>query len=292
MADTFDLRKVPGDQLVAFYGLAFAAAAADGETAKDELMTIFEMLDMTPLTENQKEKVRSYIISPPNMDETLDCIANGSDELRYATAVGIIEVLLADDVITNDEKLFLDEVTRRLRVKQDQREAIINFVREAKRIRLNGVDDNSAEKAIKRAVGGLTAVGVPIAAVYFSGSVIGLSAAGITSGLAALGLGFGMVPGIGIAILIGTGIFAGVRRLLGDSKAEEEKKLVVARERKAQLVIKNLQDLINGVLERITSLEPRAAESEANREAIRVLRERMNFLKHMLEQRKQQLATT
>lgn len=292
MAEKFDLSKIPGDQLVVFYGLNFAAAAADGEIEKDELTTIFESLDMTPLTENQKERVRSYIISPPNMDEILDCIANGADELRYAAAVGVIEVLLADDVITKEEELFLNEICKRLHVKGDQREAIINFVREARRISLNGVDDNSAEKAIKTAASGLAAVGVPIASVYFSGSVIGLSAAGITSGLAALGLGLGMVPGIGIAIVIGTAIFVGMRWLLGDSKEEKEKKLVAERERKAQHVIKNLQDTINGILGRITSLEQRAAESEANREAIRVLRERLNMLKRIIEQRRLQFVTT
>ncbi|MGQ9858529.1 MAG: hypothetical protein ACUVS3_07540 [Thermodesulfobacteriota bacterium] len=159
MAETFDLRKVPGDQLVAFYGLTFAAAAALGEIDKEELTTIFESLDRTPLTDNQKQTVVSYIISPPSMDETLSCIANGTDELWYAVAVGVIEVLLADDVITKEEEGFLNDICRRLHVTKDHRTAIINFVREARRIRINGVDDNSAEKAIKSALSGLGAVG-------------------------------------------------------------------------------------------------------------------------------------
>lgn len=292
MAETFDLSKVPGEQLVAFYGLNFAAAATDGEIDKDELTTIFESLDLTPLTEEQKERVRSYIISPPKMDETLNLIANGADELRYIVAVGVIEVLLADDVITKEESWFLDNICRRLNVTQNQRYAIIDFVSQARRIRIRGVDDNVAEKAMKSAASGLTAVGVPIAAVYFSGSVMGLSAAGVTSGLAALGLGLGMVPGIGIAIVIGTGIFIGMKYLFGDSKKEKERKLSAENERKAQLVIKNLQDTINELLKRISSLAPKAAESEANQRAIQVLRDRLNSLKRILAQRKQQLATT
>ena len=292
MTKPFDLRKVPGDELVAFYGLTFAAAAADGEIEKDELTIIFESLDMTSLTESQKKKVQSYIINPPSIDKAIDCIANGADELRYAVVVGVIEVLLADDVMTEEEELFLDKICKRLHVKKNQREAIINFVKEARRISLIGVDDNNAEKAIKNAVSGLTAVGVPIAAVYFSGSVIGLSAAGITSGLAALGLGLGMVPGIGIAIVVGIVIFSGVRWLLGDSKEEKERKLAAERERKAQIVIKNLQDTINGLLERITHLEQESKKTEANRKAIRVLQKRLNSLKRILEQRKQQLSTT
>jgi uncharacterized tellurite resistance protein B-like protein len=289
MEEAFDIRKIPGDQLVALYGLNFAAAAADGEIDKDELTIIFESLDMTSLTEKQKEKVHGYIICPPSMDETLDTIAKGVDELRFATAVGVIEVLLADDVITNEEGQFLNRICKQLRINEEQREAMINFVKEARRICLNGVDDNGAEKAMKSALSGLSAVGVPIAAVYFSGSVVGLSAAGITSGLAALGLGFGMVPGIGIAIIVGTGIYLSLRWLLGDSKEEKEKELTAERVRKAQLVIKNLQDTINGLFERITSLESKAAEAEANKEAIQVIRKRLNALKRILEQRKNQL---
>lgn len=292
MAETFDLSKVPGEQLVAFYGINFAAAAADGEIDKDELTTIFESLDLTLLTEEQKERVQSYIISPPKMDETLNLIANGADELRYTVAVGVIEVILADDVITKEESLFLDNICRRLNVTQNQRYAIIDFVSQARRIRIRGVDDNVAEKAMKSAASGLTAVGVPIAGVYFSGSVMGLSAAGVTSGLAALGLGLGMVPGIGIAIVIGTGIFIGMKYLFGDSKKEKERKLSAENERKAQLVIKNLQDTINELLKRISSLEPKAAESEANQKAIQMLRDRLNSLRRILEQRKQQLAIT
>lgn len=292
MTETFDLSKVPGEQLVAFYGLNFAAAAADGEIDKDELTMIFESLDLTPLTEEQKEIVRSYIISPPKMDETLNLIANGADELRYTVAVAVIEVIMADDVITKEESLFLDNMCWRLNVKPNQRYAIIDFVSQARRIRLRGVDDNVAEKTMKSAASGLTAVGVPIAAVYFSGSVVGLSAAGITSGLAAVGLGLGMVPGIGIVIVIGTGIFIGMKYLLGDSKKEKERKLSAENERKAQLVIKNLQNAINELLKRISSLELKAAESEANQKAIQVLRDRMNSLKRILEQRKQHLAIT
>jgi hypothetical protein len=65
-----------------------------------------------------------------------------------------------------------------------------------------------------------SAVGVPIAAVYLSGSVTGLSAAGVTSGLGALGVGgllglSSMVTGIGVAIVIGVGVYKGMQWLMG-----------------------------------------------------------------------------
>lgn len=89
------------------------------------------------------------------------------------------------------------------------------------------------------------ALGVPIAAVYLSGSVIGLSAAGITSGLAWLSLGgilglSSMLTGIGVVILIGAGTYAGARRLMGGRERELKKQ----RERMIQEVIKRHQKAI------------------------------------------------
>jgi hypothetical protein len=185
-------------------------------------------------------------------------------------------------LIEKEEQHFLDKMCRELGVNDEQKKAILNFVKESNRVQREGVDNNYAEKTIKNAISGLSAVGIPIAAVYFSGTVVGLSAAGITSGLAALGLGFGMVPGIGVAVLIGAGIFVGVKHLLGDDKEKKEKEIKLERERKLQLVIKNLQEAINMLIDRISVLEKKAKIAEANKEAINILRERLNNLQKVL----------
>lgn len=99
------------------------------------------------------------------------------------------------------------------------------------------------------------AVGVPLVAIYLSGSVVGLSAAGITSGLAALGLGglFGlsaMVTGIGVVLVVGVGVYKLVRWLSGS----EEKELAELRERMMQEVMKQLQRTVNALIEDLTLL--------------------------------------
>lgn len=71
-----------------------------------------------------------------------------------------------------------------------------------------------------------SAIGIPMAAVYLSGSVTGLSAAGITSGLASLGLGgvlglSSMVTGIGVVILLGVGAYQGIKWLGGGSQRDK-----------------------------------------------------------------------
>ena len=85
------------------------------------------------------------------------------------------------------------------------------------------LSDSQVAETAKGLAAQAAAVGVPVAAIYLSGSVVGLSAAGITSGLAALGLGgvlglSAMVSGIGVAIIGGVVAYKGVRWVLGGSK--------------------------------------------------------------------------
>jgi hypothetical protein len=152
-------------------------------------------------------------------------------------------------------------------------------------LRLRGLDDNYAAEAAKQAAAGLSAVGIPIAAVYLSGSVIGFSAAGITSGLAALGLGLGMVPGIGVAILLGTGMYMGVSYMLDAGGHREKERLRTEAARKAQLVIQHLQETINVLIDRVQALEGAAVTAAVNGEALRELNARLRALQQLLARR-------
>jgi hypothetical protein len=199
--------------------------------------------------------------------------------------VNLVEVAWANDVVAPEQCQALIEAQEILDVSNAQLVAIDGFVRKVRVVRTRGLNDNYAADVVKSAAAGLPAVGIPIAAVYFSGSVVGLSAAGITSGLAALGLGFGMVPGIGVAIIAGTIVFVGLSQVFdigGKRKKEKARKEVV---RKAQFVIRNLQQMIDTLAEQMRELQKAAADAEANREAIRMLNERMAALKQLIAQR-------
>lgn len=284
----FDLKSVPQEQLVAFYGLSFATASVDGSFDREEMMSIFELLDMEPLDQKNREIVRGYLIEPPAAKECLKKLHTGSEELKFAVVVGVVEVIFADDIFAPEEETLLIDICNDLNVNDKQKNAIITFVKEAKRVVDGGLDESAAKKVMESAASGLTSVGVPIAAVYFSGSVIGLSAAGVTSGLAALGLGLGMVPGIGIAVAIGAGIFFGMKTLLGKSKVDKEKAHRLNQERKAQMVIKNLQEAVNAIIEKIAALGASAQKAEENEAAINFMRERLLKLQKVLAQRKNQ----
>ncbi|MEV0717815.1 TerB family tellurite resistance protein [Asanoa sp. NPDC050611] len=121
------------------------------------------------------------------------------------------------------------------------------------------------------------AFGAPIGAVSLAGSVSGLSGAGITSGLAALGfgglLGLGaMVTGIGTVVILGVAVHQGARYLLATNEREREKR----REHLIQQVIKNHQQVIAEITDDIAALTHRMdaslAQSMRNEQRLAVLR--------------------
>ncbi len=73
-------------------------------------------------------------------------------------------------------------------------------------------EKNSQKEVISDVTASLAATGMPVGAVAVSGSVSGLSAAGITSGIATLGLG-SMAAGISVIAGIGVISFVGVKWL-------------------------------------------------------------------------------
>jgi hypothetical protein len=263
----------------------FAMAAIDGSIDKDELKAIFEVVDFDGLSPESQRVVRGYLLSPLGLAEALAPFREAEETFRFSLMVNLVEVAWANDVVAPEQCQALIEAQEILDVSNAQLVAIDGFVRKVRVVRTRGLNDNYAADVVKSAAAGLPAVGIPIAAVYFSGSVVGLSAAGITSGLAALGLGFGMVPGIGVAIIAGTIVFVGLSQVFdtgGKRKKEKARKEVV---RKAQFVIRNLQQMIDTLAEQVRELQKAAADAEANREAIRMLNERMAALKQLIAQR-------
>lgn len=284
-----DLTRLPEYQRVAFAGALFAMAEADGTIDKDELLLIFALTDLDGLSEGARRAIHGYVITPPTFNDALSPFTYAPLALRCALLLNLLEIAIANDLVSPAQEQLIGVARAALYIDDAQYVAIARFQQQLRRLRLRGLNDNAAAEAAKNAAAGLAAVGVPIAAVYVSGSVIGLSAAGITSGLAAVGLGLGMVPGIGVAVLLGTGVFLGVRYLLDAGQGRAQEQLRAEALRKAQLVILNLQESITLLIGRIAQLQGAAADVEASRATIVQLNERLRALQQIVA-RRQELA--
>ena len=153
------------------------------------------------------------------------------------------------------EEKEIQQLSRLLNMEKAQVEVIEEGCISDEQILSGDITDNEKVTAAKAVAAKAAAVGVPIAAIYLTGSVTGLSAAGITSGLSALGLvsvlGLSsMVSGIGVAIILGVGVYMGMRWLLGNSERDR----AARREIMLQEVLGNHQKSIANLAEEILGI--------------------------------------
>lgn len=239
-----NIAALPEHQRVAFAGALYALASADGALDKEELQLLIDLVDLEGLSSAGRQMIVDAVIAPPTFADMLAPLAPAAEEVRYALMLNLLEVGWANDLLAPEQDALLSTAQAKLGITDTQYRALWRFVRDLRAVQLRGQNDTVAAQATRAAVAGVAAAGVPIAVVYVSGSVLGLSAVGITSGLAALGLGLGMVPGIGVAILLGTGVFLGVQALLDAASQEPAGVLRAQMQRRAQAVITMIEEMI------------------------------------------------
>jgi uncharacterized tellurite resistance protein B-like protein len=285
-----DLTEITDEQRLAYYGAMIAMAATDGSMDREELTLLLDIFEADAMDKSKLAQLKGYFVEPPELAECLAVLGDSEEEFRFGLTFQLVEIAFADDIIRPEEREALEEAARLLQVSVEQLDAIEAFVKEARRLEARGENDKIATECLKQAASGLASVGVPITAVYFSGSVIGLSAAGITSGLAALGLGFGMVPGIAAAVVLGTGTYFGLGRIL-DIGGHRRRELENAEtERRAQLVIAHLQEALNELMERVATLQSAATTAQQNKQELLLLKDRMRTLQSIIAKKRMVLS--
>ncbi|NJN17765.1 MAG: TerB family tellurite resistance protein [Oscillochloris sp.] len=283
--DLVQIAALPEHQRVAYAGALYALAVADGALDKEELQLISELVDPGGLSSAGRDLMRSYVLTPPTLADTLAAFGAAPETVRYALMLNLLEIAWANDLLTPQQDSLLTTARSALAINEDQYRALWRFVRELRAVRLRGQNDNAAAQATRVAAAGLAAVGVPLAAMYVSGSVIGLSAAGITSGLAALGLGLGMVPGIGVAVLLGTAVFVGVHALLDAGRSSEPGQLQRQLIRRSHETIADLEAMI-AMLDQAIGAIDRNGGDLASGLRLGILYERRRALEQILARRR------
>lgn len=207
----------------------------DSQIDERELCEIQLLMTQLRCSADVRKAVRSHLEHPQGLEveaqitEMVNHVPSGNsdteDALRYSLIKDAIRVRRATSGGPVREQPAICELARVLGIGPKQVEVIERACAEDERILAGDVSDSDIKKAAKSMAAQAARVGVPVAAVYMSGSVTGLSAAGIASGLAALGLGgvlglSAMVTGIGVAIVVGGAAYKGVRWVLGGSERD------------------------------------------------------------------------
>ncbi|MCL1994972.1 MAG: hypothetical protein FWG63_02070 [Defluviitaleaceae bacterium] len=117
--------------------------------------------------------------------------------------------------------------------------------------------DSEISDVLGAVVGGGAGAGISFAALFFGGKVVGLSAAGITSGLAAAGklVGGGMAAGVGVLAAPIAGLAVGGGLLVANKK---RKRLKQEKERLLQEAIEKHHAITRALKEEVDATKDRA----------------------------------
>lgn len=224
---------------------------------KKEFAEILSLMTRLELTTESRFTLRSYIGAESSLIPVEELIASIDRECipshNKSIKISLVKDLISIYMSVNDGEYkkfpFLQQVQSLLDVTDEEIELAVMAIQQDFKLLREDFSDDALKRSMKELTAKAGAVGVPLAAVYLSGSVIGMSAAGITSGLATLGLGgvlgfSSMATGIGVAVLIGVGAYKGIRHLTGANELDKTKR----RELMLNEVIKQTQSTLSALI--------------------------------------------
>ena len=259
----------------------------DENIDEKELAELFLLMTRLELDKESRFAVRAYIteISKENIQSTeslIETIKNNSEvshhqSLMISLAKDLINVYFSTKDTTSRDFKFLDENKNLFELSDEEIALAYDTVENDYKLLTEDLDDDAIKKNAKELAGKAAAAGVPLAAVYISGSVIGMSAAGITSGLATLGMGMGMTGGLAVIGIIGVLSYKGVKHLTGANELDKYK----TRELMLHDVIKQTQKTISLIIDDVNYIVQKLNDTILNHSD---QTEKIKKLTHMMAQ--------
>jgi len=208
------------DEQIAYLSVLSAVCYVDKEFGDKEKHQLDVLLEQLKISDVGKAKIYSSIFNLQQEEKlaNLEAIQNlGNVELKYTLISDLCLFSLVDSKFSDEEYQYILGIGEILGITQEQVDAIKSIQENLYKIKDIPPNSEKFKRLIKASAEKLAAVGVPVGAIAASGSVFGLSAAGMTSGLAALGalVGGGMLAGAVLVIpAIAIGSAYGVKKLL------------------------------------------------------------------------------
>lgn len=244
--------------------LANFTMSDDGKVDAKEYSELMSLVTRIHLSSEYRLKLRAYIGSVKDQEETMFLIGK-LKEKSISIDFSIVQKSLFKDLLylyklknslpTWEENKFLTQLRDEFSIQSEEIDLICAAIKNDEDILTFRKNDSDIVKSMKDIAAKAAAVGMPLTAIYLSGSVVGLSAAGLTSGLATLGMGgilgfSSMFTGIGAIVLIGVGTYQGLKKITGIKDIENNKQ----REYMLQKIIRNSQQTLDYLLEDINEI--------------------------------------
>lgn len=222
-----------------------------------DIMTFIARINLEP---KYRLLFRKYLFDNNSRTETtklIEIIKSNAEENDIEFSV--VSISLLTDLIdlylkrypntsTVDDKFILS-LSNTLEIKTQVLENLLESKIKEKNILEQRLNDSNIQKVFKDISAKAASIGIPMAALYFSGTA-GVSAVGLTSGLATLGFGgvlglSSMFTGVGVLALLGVTSYHGIKKLTGLDEVKNNS----VREVMLQEIIKNNQKSQNYLIE-------------------------------------------
>lgn len=246
------------------------AYSDDEKVEKDEFAEILLLMTRMKLHPESRFTLREYITSLGELDclntliKTIDefCPPSHNKSVKISLVKDLFSVFMSVNNGTHENFTFFKDNNHLLNISDKEVELIIEALTLDFKMLNDDFTDDALTKSMKELSAKAGAIGVPLAAVYLSGSVVGISAAGLTSGLATIGLGgalgfSSMATGIGVAVLLGVGTYKGIKYLTGANELDKTKR----RELMLNEVIKQTQLTISYLMKDINFIANKLNET-------------------------------
>jgi len=201
-------------QRLACYTAFFSIAASDGTLDGEELVSIFDLMDLEDLSEDSQRRICHFIVEHPRMNDVLAPLREAPLPLRFGLLMCLTDIAMADAIIMDEEHRDLLNAADDLNIDPKKLKILREFISSVRGLRARGKDDGQAFDRLEAYAEKLQEEGIPPEAVFFSGSVLGLRAAGLDGALHAIDPG-NRLGSMGIANFLGGGAFQHLRRVLG-----------------------------------------------------------------------------
>jgi len=290
--------SMPDNIKILYVKILGIQALADRKYEPQEVSDLYLLMTQLDLNASARREVRELLESSdkellPLLDEIVSELdGEDRDIVAFSVVKDLIRIALVDGEYSGEERknvenaaaqYFGPEADEKIELAEEVAKGEDDFIR-GKYTSIDQLKEHG-----KKLAAGATAIGVPIAAVYFSGTV-GLSAVGITSGLGALGLGgigaiglSSMTAGIGAVVLIGVGTYAVVHYGLDLPKLSKKKKREFLIQELLKLHQRAIASLVEDVNEMASRQEKLASQSDTNKSMLEKLKSEMGILKSAID---------
>lgn len=301
------LEVMPEDVKVLYTQVLASQAITDNRMDPKEFSDLYLFMSQIGLSSVSRSEVRQFLISthPNKISEVVDTLINKVkpeevDAIKFSVVKDLLRVARVDNLVSPEETSNIQAIATQL-YGDSQDVKVIRLAEDAieydEKLLKGTLTPGEFEKISKDLAAKAGAIGIPIMAVYFSGSVVGLSAAGITSGLATLGVGgllglSSMVTGIGVVVVLGVVTYQTTRWLISGKEREMKAKREYMIQQVIQLNQRANIALAEDLNELAAKMEHLASMSEQNRKMLERLRALYESALNALKEREQQYAAS